>query len=112
MEESEKFTKGKDVSLKTKAKIIYTLGPQLLWMGAKNLVHLKYGVGGELHGYKWAPEQIKPGTSLEANTTKLKLSCFRHSTRRRDFLYFFIFIFGKHNNRRQEEKRKSTYETD
>lgn len=74
MEESGKITESTDVSLEAKAKIIDTLECLITMQRLqkldleegrwrkKKLIHLKYGVGGELYGYPGLPERRTPGS--------------------------------------------------
>ena len=67
MKELGKIIKCKKVSLEAKAKIIHTLVFPITmyrcksWTvkkaDSKKLMHLKYGVGGELYGYPGLPER-------------------------------------------------------
>ena len=67
MKELRKIIKSKAVSLETKARIIHTLVFPITmhrckgWTGKKadrkRLIHLKYGVGGELYRYTGLPER-------------------------------------------------------
>lgn len=51
----------------------------------------------------WVLEQIKPGTSLGAKMTKLKLSCFRHIMRCQDTLEKTVML-GKLEGSRKIER--------
>lgn len=61
------LSKEQNVSLETKSKIIHPIYSQLLYTDAKvgqsrrltgkNMIHLKYSVGGELYGYPGLPER-------------------------------------------------------
>ena len=123
MEELGKVTKSKDVSLETRAKIIYTRVPHYyvqMWTLDSEEGWWEKNDSSEIRGWRTALQTpwtagkmnkrvlqlIRPNTELEANVTTLKLSYFRRIMKRHGSLEKTMML-GK---QRWREKRRTNYE--